>query len=263
MVDLKIRLLGGLEIVGSGERPLTRKAKAVATYLALQKGQPQSRERIAALFWENSPEEQARTNLRQCLSTLRKHFADTLIADADSVRLDTSDIDTDLERFEELIASEDSGALAEAVELYGGDLLDGFGLKEEAFEAWLRSEREHYRSMLVGGLLKLVDRCEKLKDTGAAVKWSTRLLAIDPLNETVHRALMRAYAAQGRYDAALKQFETCRDILRRDLGVEPQVETVELARRVNADRKLGVKPASKTTTVPNVAEDIARLGIDL
>ena len=34
MADVKIRVLGGLEIAGAGDAPLTRKAKAVAAYRA-------------------------------------------------------------------------------------------------------------------------------------------------------------------------------------------------------------------------------------
>ena len=37
-----------------------------------------------------------------------------------------------------------------------------------------------------------------------------KLLSLDPLQEHVHRALMRLYAAQGRHDAALAQYERCR-----------------------------------------------------
>lgn len=100
MTGLKINVLGGLEIAGPREKSLTRKAKAVAAYLALQREQPQSRERITALFWENSPEEQARTNLRQCLSTLRKHFDGALITESDAVSLDPATVVVDVERFE-------------------------------------------------------------------------------------------------------------------------------------------------------------------
>ncbi|NNE21831.1 MAG: alpha/beta fold hydrolase [Rhizobiales bacterium] len=241
---MKINVLGGLEIKGSGKKPLTRKAKAVAAYLVLQRGRPQSREQLAALFWENSPQEQARTNLRQCLSTLRKHFEDALIADADAILIDPSNIDTDVERFEESINSDDLEVLTQAIRLYKGDLLDGFGVKEEAFEAWIRAERERYRMLMVDGLTRLIGQCEATNDAGSAVRFATRLLALDPLNENVHRSLMRAYTAQDRYDAALKQFEVCKDILRRDLDVQPQPETLALIKDIRAQRNELAAPLS-------------------
>ena len=262
MADFQINVLGGLEIAGPGEKSLTRKARAVAAYLALQRGQPQSRERIAALFWENSPEEQARTNIRQCLSTLRKLFAGALIAESDAVCLDPAAVAVDVERFEGLIGQDDRQALEAAVGLYKGELLEGLALKEEAFEAWLRTERERYRGLMVDGLIRLVGHCETAKDTGAGVKFATRLLALDPLNETVHCMIMRAYAAQGRYDAALKQYEVCRDVLRRELGVEPQPETRALGDRLRSERKTSGANQTDDAAVPTVAAGLERLGID-
>jgi len=262
MTDLKINVLGGLEIAGSGAKPLTRKAKAVAAYLALQRGQPQSREKIAAMFWENSPEEQARTNLRQCLSTLRKHFDSALITEFDAISLDPSAVEVDAYRFEELIGGEDHKSIEAAVALYKGDLLEGFGLKEEAFEAWIRMERERCRTLFVDGLLRLVDHREASKDAGAVVKLAARLLALDPLNERAHRSLMSAYASQGRHDAALKQFEICRNVLDRELGVPPQPETVELRNRLRSDRKSRGESQNTVTPPANFASELDALGID-
>ena len=74
MDKMTIRLLGGVEICGScnaGPKIVSKKAKALVAYLALQFGRPQSREKLAAMFWQNSPEEKARTNLRQVLSSIR------------------------------------------------------------------------------------------------------------------------------------------------------------------------------------------------
>ncbi len=263
MTDLKINVLGGLEIAGSGAKPLTRKAKAVAAYLALQRGQPQSREKVAAMFWENSPEEQARTNLRQCLSTLRKHFDTALITGSDAISLDPTVVEVDANRFEELIGSEDHEAIEAAVALYKGDLLEGFGLKEEAFEAWIRTERERWRTLFVDGLVRLIDHCEASKDTGAVVKFATRLLALDPLNEKAHRSLMSAYASQGRHDAALKQFEVCRDVLDRELAVQPQPETVALRNRLRSDRKSRGESQNASAPLANIASELDALGIDI
>lgn len=263
MTDLKINVLGGLEIAGPGAKPLTRKAKAVAAYLALQRGQPQSREKVAAMFWENSPEEQARTNLRQCLSTLRKHFDTALITGSDAISLDPAAVEVDANRFEELICREDHEAIEAAVALYKGDLLEGFGLKEEAFEAWIRTERERCRTLFVDGLVRLIDHCEASKDTRAVVKFATRLLALDPLNEKAHRSLMSAYASQGRHDAALKQFGVCRDVLDRELGVQPQPETVALRNRLRSDRKSRGESQNASAPLANIASELDALGIDI
>lgn len=265
MADIKINVLGGCEITSSGEKPLTRKAKAVAAHLVLLHGQAQSRERIAALFWENSPEAQARANLRQCLSTLRKHFGDALIADAETVRFDASLVKSDAKRFEDLISQDDIKALEAAVDLYVGDLLDGLVIKEEAFEATVRIERERYRELMVSGLKRLIDHCEGLGDTGTSLKHATRLLLLDPIHENVHRSLMRTYSAQGRYDAALKQFELCKGILQRELGVAPQPETLALVRDIRARRTVPdePQPAAPATLTHNAESTTDETGYSL
>ena len=48
-----------------------------------------------------------------------------------------------------------------------------------------------------------------------------RLIALDPLQEGVHRTLIRLYMYQDRVGAALDQYRRCRDVLKRELGVPP------------------------------------------
>ena len=145
MTGLSISLLGGLEIAGLGATPkrsLTRKAQALVAFLALQRDRGQSREKLAALLWGDYGEEQARANLRQALSTMRKALngGDTthIIVEGDQVAL--AGIDVDVARFEGLVAKATPDALKQAAALYRGDLLDGFSLKQEPFEAWARAD---------------------------------------------------------------------------------------------------------------------------
>jgi hypothetical protein len=81
-----------------------------------------------------------------------------------------------------------------------------------------------------------------------------RLLALDPLQEAVHRALMRLYARQGRRGAALRQYQVCVAALRRELGTEPEGETKALYRdllRTPADGKMtSGPPAAARPAVP-------------
>ena len=72
-----------------------------------------------------------------------------------------------------------------------------------------------------------------------ALTHGLKLLSFDPLQERVHRALMRLYAAQGRLDAALAQYERCRRELSNQLGVRPETETEDLAHSIRATRREG------------------------
>jgi TolB-like protein/DNA-binding SARP family transcriptional activator len=242
MAGLRIALLGGLEIAGeaAARTTLTRKARALIAYLALRGVRGQSREKLAELLWGNSAEEQARANLRQALSSIRKALNGDgtvyLVTDGDQISLAGPDIDLDVALFERLVAEATPDALKRAAALYKGDLLDGFSLKEDSFEAWVRAERERLRHLASDALTKLIAHCDEVGDTERCVETAARLLTLDPLRETAHRILMRAYAAQGRHASALKQFEACRDILKRELGVEPEPETVALYHDIRRQR---------------------------
>ncbi|WP_292398452.1 alpha/beta fold hydrolase [Mesorhizobium sp.] len=152
----------------------------------------------------------------------------TFLTEGDSITLNLDDLDFDVVRFEALAAGSEPEQLEQALVVYRGDLLDGFGLKEEPFEDWLRVERERLRAMAVAALDKLVAHYCTTNDPASCVRSATRLLAMEPLREDIHRALMRAYAVQGRLTLALRQYENCRSALQRELNVQPEPETRHL-----------------------------------
>ena len=65
-----------------------------------------------------------------------------------------------------------------------------------------------------------------------AIQTALRLLALDPLQEVTHRALMRLFVRQNRRTAALQQYQRCVDLLRRELGAEAEPATQELYREI-------------------------------
>jgi len=70
---LDISLLGGVRIAVDGTLVALRSTRVIALlgFLATHRDAPQRRELIAALFWPDSPESQARTNLRRELHSMR------------------------------------------------------------------------------------------------------------------------------------------------------------------------------------------------
>jgi TolB-like protein len=235
---LHISLLGGFEArLGSGETlPLKgRKTQALVAYLALGPDQPRSREELAGLLWGDRGEEQARSSLRQSLSELRKALSNVdgslLIAGRDTVSLNSDALEVDVSEFERLIDEGTPAALEKASELYRGDLLDGVGVHDSAFEDWLRDERQRLNECACEALSKLLDH-QTTQDREIAIATARRLLALDPLREATHRALMRLYAGKGERTLALKQYQACRDLLAAELGISPEAETKKLAEEV-------------------------------
>ena len=131
---LTIAVLGGAEVRSGTAHAVTlptRKAKALLVYLAMAAGEPQTRGKLATLFWDRSAEEQARASLRQTLSVLRKALAtagaDILKVEGESIGLEPGGVEVDALEFARLIGSGSSVDLEQATALYRGDFLAGFG----------------------------------------------------------------------------------------------------------------------------------------
>jgi TolB-like protein len=238
LATLHISLLGGFEArLRSGEVLALkgRKTQALVAYLALAPGEQRTRDELVALLWGDRGEQQARSSLRQSLSELRKALGDAgdslLVAERDAVSLDADAIDVDVTEFERLIDDGTPAALERAAELYRGDLLDGIGVHNPAFEDWLRDARRRLSERACEALSKLLDH-QAAEDSERAIATARRLLALDPLQEAVHRTLMRLHAGRGERTLALKQYQVCRDVLDAELGIAPEAETEVLAEEI-------------------------------
>jgi DNA-binding SARP family transcriptional activator len=155
-----------------------------------------------------------------------------LIAERRAIALDPAAVEVDVVRFEALAQAAHEDDLAQAAELYQGDFLEGFVLREPAFEEWLVGERERLREIALATLRRLLDEHMRLGATELATRTALRLVGLDAAQEIAHRALMRLYAQQGRRATALRQYQACVGILRRELGTEPEAETRALYQRV-------------------------------
>ena len=119
--------------------------------------------------------------------------------------------------------------LERAAALWGGE-----PLPEDRYADWLRDWRRRLVDRYTGVLEALVDACRDEGDARATIQFATRLLELDPLNETVHRELMIAYARCGRIADALRQYLACRRLLVDELGVEPSATTSLMQGRILA-----------------------------
>lgn len=233
---------------------LARKNLALLAYLALRSEAPVGRDVLCALFWPDSAAGQARASLRQALSALRRALGDAgaaLVTTGEAVHLDPAQHTTDVARFAALIDQDQPDALQEAAELYRGDLLEGLGQISPEFERWQEAERGAFRSRLLSGLLRLADAYADENRIEESIATARRLLSIDPLQEHVHRRLMKALRAQGRHDAALRQFEDLRQVLSRQLGVAPEKPTLDLARDIRNDRNRGPQTDQPAPPAPD------------
>jgi ABC-type oligopeptide transport system substrate-binding subunit/DNA-binding SARP family transcriptional activator len=266
---LRISLLGAPLLESEGE-PLkldTRKNLALVAYLAVT-GEAHTREALVTLLWPEMDPTRARAGLRRNLSVLRKALrGHWLVVDGESVGTDPrAHVWLDVAQFRELLGAwqghghteselcaECFVALGQAVELYRGDFLTGFGLRDSrGFDEWQFFQTESLRQELASALERLARGHSARREHEIAIDYARRWLALDPLRETVHRCLMRNYAWSGQHSAALRQYGECERILEEELGVSPEEETTRLYEAIKARRdppppeRSGVKPAEPT-----------------
>src|SRR6266508_2353441 len=225
--DVRIHLLGNFEVRADETVIIDsswprRKAQALLKLLALDKGRWLHREQVLDCLWPGLEPAAAAANLRKNLHYLRSAFAEKdLIAPVVSAAADllaiSPDARMDYEEFRSRahaarVVRTDATSYEQALALYGGDLLP-----DERYEEWTEPLRQ--------------------------------LLKADPVNEEGHRTLMRLYAQAGNREKALRQYHRCRQLLERELGVQPSEETEALHRRISAGRLPPVETISPAAGV--------------
>ena len=248
---LHLNLLGGLRVAVDGV-PLTGlryvKAEALLCYLAVT-GRPHGREALADLLWSDMPEAAARANLRTVLSSLRADFARYLVISRRSVAFDPrGPYDLDVERFLACARDEDEGSwegLERAVELYRGDLLEGFVVRDApVFDEWLAGQRDRLRGVALQALHRLAAHHAAQGASAAACAHLKRAIELEPWREDAHRRLMRVLARSGDRTAALAHYDDLRRTLARDVGLEPSAETVALYEQLRAGHSETRRPSA-------------------
>lgn len=260
MASLQLVLLGGFQARAAGQEIDVpgRKERALLAFLAIPAGESRSRDKLAGLLWSDRGDTQARESLKQAVFKLRKSLdgvqPSPLRAEREFVTLERQAVTVDVTEFEQLIDEGTMEALVRAAALYRGDLLDGLDLRDPAFDEWLLMEKQRLRDLARQALAKLIDwhMSGGAHDQAAAV--ARRLLAIDPLQEGAHRALMQVYSAQGQTALALKQYQLCCDALQNEVGARPEAETEQLYQSIRKKRTLPRRTAAQPPVLGPTAE---------
>jgi adenylate cyclase len=235
--NIEIRLLGTPAVLCGGQAlPWgSRKSTALLAYLAMRPDEPASRDHLAGLLWGDSDNAQARANLRQALTQLRRLFRgagrDPIKTSGDGVTLNSRGLSIDAHR----LASADSLPEGRCLHL-DKEFLEGFSLTEPGFEQWLVAQRESLRSRARMMHELSADEAIESRQIDRAIDHLSRALNLDPLQEQLHRRLMESFAAQGRADAAMGQYERCRSVLMQELGVGPDKTTKALFEKISNQR---------------------------
>jgi DNA-binding SARP family transcriptional activator len=226
---VRIQLFGGFDLSYDGTSltgAISERLQSLLAYLLLHRDAAQSRQHLAFLFWPDSSDSQARTNLRRVIHELRQVLptVEQLIAiDTKALQWQSdASFTLDVMEFEQAIAVGDGISLQRAVDLYRGKLLPN------CYDEWIEPEQERLQQACIRAYKKLMQVLLEQQDYSAAIRYGQQLLRIDPLNEVGYADLMRAYTCSGDRANAIQVYHRCMSQLREELGVDPSPTTRKL-----------------------------------
>jgi DNA-binding SARP family transcriptional activator len=268
MATLTIHMFGGVTFERDGA-PIagfhSGKSQELFCYLLLQRQRPLAREALASLFWGECTTAQSRKYLRQTLWQLQGILdsgADArggrlVVVDGDSVGIDPQgEMWLDVETFEHAFAQAQNTlgdqlkecqftALRDAVQLYRGDLLEGW------YDDWCLFQRERLQNMYLMMLDKLMCYCESRSMYQTGLEYGERVLGLDRAHERTHQKMVKLLYLSGDRAGALRQYDRCVRALAEELDVKPAAKTQRLYEQIRADRLedpgLTVLPATSTS----------------
>jgi len=224
----------------------SRASEALFLYLACNP-RPIARETLAELLWADRTSTQGLTNLRTSLTSLRKELDAYLVVTRDSLAFNNdADAELDVDEFETQLKKlglpdqarmpqndEDALALQTALDLYRGDFLEGFHLRDgQGFEEWVVLQRERLKRFAREGFRLLTHfQLGQAKYTEASLS-ATRWQKLDLYDEEACRSQMWALMRTGQKNAALTCYQNLKQKLKQDLDVPPSSATIDLFQRL-------------------------------
>jgi DNA-binding SARP family transcriptional activator len=253
---LRISLFGSMALTSgvdeSSEVAVTGRSASLLAYLALGQGRSFSRSELLASLWPEPGASASTGSFNTALWRLRRLLETPPLMHGALIASDRRgaiglcpqvDVWVDVAEFDRLVAPRlavtverlteaDIDALEAGVRLYKADLLI------ELTDDWALRARERYRRNFLNALYRLMQIAMIRRRYLDGVVHAQRILDHDPLREDVHRDLMQLFVASGQRALALRQFEHCRELLRRELAIQPMRETQALYQRI-ADSAIG------------------------
>ncbi|HUF30019.1 MAG TPA: tetratricopeptide repeat protein [Gemmatimonadaceae bacterium] len=232
------------------------KRLALLAYLAMATPRGfHRRDTLLGLFWAESETERARHSLNQAVYALRRILGESVVTSrgSEEIGVDPSLLWCDAVAFDGALAR---GALAEALELYRGDALQGFFLSDAVeFERWLDMERRRMRDRAAGAAWTLASQQEAVANGAGAAHWARCAAAFAPDDELALRRLVGLLDRVGDRAGALAAYESFAQRLADEYDGEPSEETRSLLEEMRSRERTALAPKlhSADSTLPGPA----------
>lgn len=239
MIDL--RMLGTTELRREGQALdsfLTGpKRLGVLAYLALARPRGfQRRDELLPLFWPERGQKSARNALSNMLYHIRRELGEDVIVNrgAEEIGVQRDRLACDAIAFEEAL---DRGDVEQALDLYRGDLLQGFHVPDAApaFDQWLDRERERLRRQAAEGAWACAEAAEDAGDAPAARSWAKKAAGFAPFSDEAQTRLVTLLKRIGDRTGAQKAYEAFAERLRTEWDMEPTDELTALVERMGSE----------------------------
>src|SRR5687767_3272539 len=239
---VRLRVLGVIDVRrddGSSIDAVLRQPKRMAllTYLAAScGGAPRRRDVIVSMFWPEADDRHARDSLSAALSFLRRNLGSGAIATRgeEEIGCGLRHVVADVAGFLHAIQEQRD---ADALSLYGGDLLPGFHVQDApGFEEWLERERARLRSMAAASAARLAERAATEGMLEAAAMHARRAAELEPDDEKLLRRPIDLEARAGNRAAALRTYDEFAERLAAEYDAAPSPETAALVAAIRDHR---------------------------
>jgi DNA-binding SARP family transcriptional activator len=254
---IRFRTLGGVDLRDTSGRELRSvlaqpKRLALLAYLAIATPAGyHRRDSVLALFWPELDQERARGALRQAVHFLRRTLGAGVVRGhgGEDIGLGDDVVWCDARAFDDALSR---GVPGEALDLYNGDLLNGFFVSDASsdFEAWLDHERGRLRQRAIEAAWTLTDQHEAAGRGADAARWARWAVTRAPDDERTQRRLVSLLDRLGDRTGALRAYEQFTRRARDEFDAEPSPETRALVAAIRARNTVG--PHIATPDIPFV-----------
>jgi DNA-binding SARP family transcriptional activator len=241
---LTVSMLGGMSFSVDGSvvrSDLGQAGRLLACYLFEFSGRAHRRERLADLFWRDADPNKARSALNTAIWRIRKvlelgskgaaqHLItigdDVLLEPSGSFRIDTHQLERAFQRVlnatSKSFTDEETLTAYSAVDEYKGPFLDGHD------DEWILQERERIHCIFVRATFALMRDAATRGELERGLEWGRKILAVDPLRESVQREVMLLLALNGQRVEAIRMYKRLVALLKSELDIAPMPETERL-----------------------------------
>ena len=226
-MQVEVFFLGEPRIYIDKEEKILGKKKLEALLFFLLCHEKLDRSEVTSIFWPRHELSKGKSSLRNSLYEIRRGLGVDLFQASTRERIHISKdiiLFKDVDRIVESSPDEELTGYTSTIFMQSRELKNN-----PVYETWLLSMRTAYQSIMMGNLRTQLQRAIRSGESYKVIVIAKDILKAEPYDEMTLRSLMKNYAKEGQYNDALASFFKMKTILKDDLSVEPEIETLKLA----------------------------------